>query len=382
MPEDVVRRPWTGLGADNRPPFGSAPLHRSGDPRPHANGDDRAAPGFDRTPGTGHARTDADGVDRAGRAALGAAPDRARTGKGAALARAAAALPAFAPWLFVALWSTGFIGAKYGLPDAGPFTFLVVRMQIAWVLLAALALARRATWPRTTGEVAHLAVAGLLLHAGYLGGVFFAISRGLPAGLASLIVGLQPVLTAVGARTLLRERVAGRQWLGLGLGFGGVSLVVGEQARATGERPIAAAAFAAIAVALVSTTAGTLYQKRFGGPADLSAGAAVQYLAAGAALAPLAAAEGWRIAWSGRFLFALAWLVLVLSLGATLLLLALIRQHAVSRVAGLLYLVPPATAIEAYLLFGERLGAPALAGMVVVAAGVALVVRQPKGDAG
>jgi drug/metabolite transporter (DMT)-like permease len=342
------------------------PIPPSRDPAPHPSAD-RSRPGAEQ----------AERTDAAGR---GSATARARRGGGwrsGAHGRATAALPALAPWLFVALWSTGFVGAKYGLPDAGPFTFLFVRMQIAWVLLAALALARRATWPRSAGEVAHLAVAGLLLHAGYLGGVFFAISRGLPAGLASLIVGLQPVLTAVGAQTLLRERIAARQWLGLGLGFAGVALVVGEQIRVAGERPIAAAAFAAIGVALLATTAGALYQKRFGGPADLSAGAAVQYLAAGAALAPLAAAEGWRIAWTGRFLFALAWLVLVLSLGATLLLLALIRQHAVSRVAGLLYLVPPATAVEAYLLFGERLGTPALAGMVVVALGVALVVRQP-----
>ncbi len=286
-------------------------------------------------------------------------------------------LRSVAPWVFVALWSTGFVGAKYGLPYAGPFTFLFVRMHLAWVLLGGLAVAGRAAWPRGPREVAHLAVAGLLLHAGYLGGVFFAIARGMPAGLAALVVGLQPVLTAVGARALLRERVAGRQWLGLALGFAGVALVVGDRARPAGERPVAAAAFAAIAVALLATTAGTLYQKRHGGGADLTAAAAVQYLAAGVALAPLAAAEGFRVDWDPSFVFALAWLLLVLSAGAMLLLLALIRRHAVSRVAGLLYLVPPATALEAYLLFGERLGPPALAGMLAAAIGVALVVGRP-----
>ncbi len=291
-------------------------------------------------------------------------------------------LTAIAPWLFVALWSTGFVGAKYGLPYAGPFTFLFVRMQLAWLLLAGLAIAGRATWPRSPRTAAHLAVAGILLHTGYLGGVFFAISRGMPAGLASLIVGLQPVLTAVGARVLLRESVAGRQWLGLLLGFVGVALVVWEQARAAGDASIAPAAFAAIVVALLATTGGTLYQKRFGDGADLRAAAAIQYLAAGAVLAPLAVGEGLRVTWTLPFILAMAWLLLALSLGAMLLLLALIRQHAVSRVASLLYLVPPATALEAYLLFGERLGPPALAGMVVVAIGVALVVRQPRTVAG
>ncbi len=293
-------------------------------------------------------------------------------------ATSAHAMNIVAPLLFVVLWSTGFVGAKYGLPYAGPFTFLFVRMQLAWVLLAGLAVAGHAIWPCRPREAAHLAVAGLLLHAGYLGGVFFAIDRGMPAGLASLIVGLQPVLTAVGARVLLREPVAGRQWLGLLLGFVGVALVVGEQVRAAREQLISPSAFAAIVVALLATTAGTLYQKRFGGRADLTAAAAIQYLAAGALLAPLAVAEGLRIDWTLPFVLSLAWLLLALSLGAMLLLLALIRQHAVSRVASLLYLVPPATALEAYLLFGERLGPPALVGMVVTAIGVALVVRQPK----
>jgi drug/metabolite transporter (DMT)-like permease len=292
--------------------------------------------------------------------------------------RATPPLTAAAPWLFVLLWSTGFIGAKYGLPSAGPFTFLTLRLHIAWILLAGIALVRRARWPRRRREIGHIVVAGLLLHAGYLGGVFFAIAHGLPAGLASLIVGLQPILTAVGAQGLLREQIAPRQWLGLLLGFVGVTLVVGEQARAAADGSIGAAALGAIAVALLATTVATLYQKRFGGEGDLTAAAAIQYAAAGAALTPLAVAEGLHIDWSLPFILALAWLVLALSLGAVLLLLALIRQHAVSRVTGLLYLVPPATAIEAYVLFGERLSAGALIGMVVVVTGVALVIRRPE----
>ncbi|MDP9363601.1 MAG: DMT family transporter, partial [Chloroflexota bacterium] len=165
-------------------------------------------------------------------------------------------------------------------------------------------------------------------------------------------------------------------------GLVGVALVVGERAVATGERPLGGVAFVAVAVALLSTTAGTLYQKRFGGAADLTVAAAIQYVAAGLVLAPLALAEGPRLAWTLPFALALAWSVLALSVGAMLLLLALIRQHAVSRVASLLYLVPPATAIEAYLLFGERLGPLALGGMVAVVAGVALVVRQANGSPG
>ncbi len=313
---------------------------------------------------------------------LGASRPGAHAGRGlfGASPRAARSLTVAAPWLFVLLWSTGFIGAKYGLPSAAPFTFLALRLHIAWILLVGIALTRRASWPRNRRATGHLAVAGLLLHAGYLGGVFFAIAHGLPAGLASLIVGLQPILTAVGAQALLRERVARRQWLGLLLGSVGVALVVGEQARTAADHPIGIDAGVAIAISLLATTIGTLYQKRFGGGTDLTSSAAIQYAAAGVAITPLALAEGEHIAWRLSFILALAWLVLALSLGAVLLLLALIRQHAASRVTGLLYLVPPATALEAYLLFSERLGPGALMGMVVVVAGVTLVIRPP-GDA-
>lgn len=282
-----------------------------------------------------------------------------------------------APALFVLFWSTGFIGAKYGVPYAEPFTFLFVRWAIAFVLLLGLSLVMRATFPRRPADIGHVAISGLLLHAGYLGGVFYAIDRGMPAGLSSLIVGLQPILTAVLAQTMLRERVTARQWSGLALGFAGVGLVVEEKATAALDHPIAGSAFVAIAIGLLSTTAGTLYQKRFVRTVDLTAGATIQYLAAGVVMGVMAFSfESMRIEWTGRFVFALGWLIVVLSLGAVLLLLRLIRENSVSRISSVLYLVPPMTALEAYLLFDERLGLVAVFGMLCVVAGVALVVTN------
>lgn len=288
------------------------------------------------------------------------------------------ALAAVAPWLFVLLWSTGFIGARFGLPYIEPFTFLGIRFAIAASLLALIALALRSPWPRGAA-VGHAAAAGLLLHAGYLGGVFFAIDRGMPAGLSALIVSLQPILTALIAQSALGERISGRQWLGLILGLAGVAMVVAEKlvTPGAGPPPITAASLAAVLVALVCTTTGTIYQKRFGGKIPLLSGTALQYVAAGLLMAPLAFLVETRVIdWTPQLAFALGWLVLVLSLGAILLLLLLLRLNSTARVASLFYLVPPATAIEAYLIFGERLGPLALAGLVVASAGVALVVVQ------
>lgn len=286
------------------------------------------------------------------------------------------AIAAFAPWLFVLLWSTGFIGARFGLPYIEPFTFLLIRFAIASSLLALIAVALRAPWPRRPAQLGHIAVAGLLLHAGYLGGVFFAVDRGMTAGLSALIVSLQPVLTAVIAQRALGEHVSGRQWAGLALGLLGVAMVVGEKLLAA-NAAVTAATLTACAIALVSTTLGTLYQKRFGGDMPLLSGTALQYVAAGAVMLPLALLfETREIVWAPQLIFAMAWLVLVLSLGAILLLMLLLRLNSTARVASLFYLVPPATAIQAYLLFGEHLGPMALAGLVVTSLGVALVVVQ------
>ena len=282
------------------------------------------------------------------------------------------ALDRFAPALFVFLWSTGFIGAKLGLPHAEPLTFLLVRYAIVIVLMGSLALATRARWPRSRLAVLHVAVSGVLVHAVYLGGVFVAISRGLPAGVTSLVVGLQPILTAIGAGLVLGERVSRRQWIGLLLGFAGVTMVLsGKLGAATSLRGLAPVLPAV--VALLGITVGTLYQKRFCPVFDLRAGAVVQFVAALLVTLPVAAAtESFRFHWTAELAFALGWLVLVLSLGAISLLNVLIRHGTAVHVARLFFLVPPATSVIAFLVFGETLHGLALAGMGVAVAGVYL----------
>lgn len=296
-------------------------------------------------------------------------------------ARRAPSLAAWAPPVFVLLWSTGFIGAKFGLPYAEPFTLLLLRFGIASALLVGLSLALRAPWPRRPIEVLHIAVSGLLLHAVYIGGVFTAISLGMPAGITSLIVGMQPVLTAILARTLMKERVVARQWLGLLLGLVGVGMVIGEKlvTSAGAAHAITALGMLSATLALLGTTLGTLYQRRFCTGMSLTSGSAIQYIATSAVMLVLASSfETMRVHWSLPLIATVAWLVLALSLGAILLLFWLIRQNAASRVASLFYLVPPITAVESFLLFNERLGLLALAGMLVTVAGVALVLLRPR----
>lgn len=288
----------------------------------------------------------------------------------------AGALGAAVPAFFVLLWSTGFVGAKYGLPYAEPFTFLLIRLAIAAALLAGLAAATRSAWPATAAAWRRTAVAGLLLHAGYLGGVFTAIDLGMPAGVAAVIVGIQPLATAALAGILLGERVGARGWAGLAIGLGGVALVLVPDALgdAAGSG-LSLAAVAACLAALAATTAGTLYQKRHGDQTPLLSGAAVQYGAASALLLVLAlATETMTVRWTPDFIAAMAWLVLALSLGAVLLLLSLLRRGSAARVSSLFYLVPPATAVESYLLFGETLGTIELAGMALAVIGVAVVL--------
>ena len=281
---------------------------------------------------------------------------------------------ALAPAAFVVLWSTGFIGAKYGLPYAEPLTFLLWRFVLAALLLLAVALLMRAPWPATRAEAGHIAVAGLLLHAGYLAGVFGAIHQGVSAGVMAVIAGLQPVLTALAAGPLLGERVHARQWAGFALGFAGVLLVV-QQRLAFGTA--GTAGYALAFMALASITAGTLYQKRFCSHMDLRTGGVIQFVAAALAMAVCAPLfETMTVRWTPSFLFALGWLVLVLSVGAITLLYILIRRGEAARVSSLFYLVPPTTVLMAYAIFGERLSSLALAGMVVSVVGVALVVTE------
>lgn len=280
------------------------------------------------------------------------------------------------PAIFVVLWSTGFVGAKYGLPYAEPFTFLLWRFVIVALLLLVAAFALRAPWPATRAEFGHIAVAGVLVHAGYLGGVFSAIHQGVSAGEVALIAGLQPVLTAAVAGPVLGERVSARQWAGFVLGFLGVALVVSNRL-APGHA--GTVGYLAAFLALAGITAGTLYQKRFCSHMDLRSGAVIQFSASAVLMAVLASlTESMVVNWSGEFIFSLAWLVLVLSLGAISLLYLLIRHGEAARVTSMFYLVPPVTALMAYALFGERLGVAALVGMGLVVTGVALVVVRPR----
>jgi drug/metabolite transporter (DMT)-like permease len=279
---------------------------------------------------------------------------------------------AAAPLMFVFLWSTGFIGAKYGLPYIEPFTFLTLRMALVVVLHLLIVWLWRVPWP-TKAQAGHSVVTGLLVHGTYLGGVFLAISQGVPAGISALIPGLQPILMSTIANRWLGERVSAVQWLGLALGLVGVALVLHDRTMIGAGTLLGwCASFAS----LVGITLGTLYQKRHSGGIDWRSGNLVQYAAA---LVPFAATallfETHTIRWTGELVFALAWLVLVLSFGAVGLMYWLIRRTSAARFGSLLYLVPAVTAVMAYGLFGERLDLLSIAGMVVCAAGVFIVSR-------
>ena len=276
------------------------------------------------------------------------------------------------PFLFIFLWSTGFIGAKYGLPYAEPLSFLLIRYGLVIALMTVIALATRAPWPKDPKQLVHIGVSGVLVHAVYLGGVFVAIKHGLPAGVTALVVGMQPLLTALGAGWLLGEQVSGRQWSGLALGFVGVGLVVSGKFGEAALGPMLVPAL----VALLGITAGTLYQKRFCAQFDLRTGSVIQFVPT-AILTAIAIAlfEDFRIEWSPDFIFALAWLVLVLSLGAISLLNLLIRGGSAVNVASLFYLTPISTAVIAWAVFGEKLTLTATAGMFLAVSGVYLVAR-------
>jgi drug/metabolite transporter (DMT)-like permease len=277
------------------------------------------------------------------------------------------------PGLFVALWSTGFIGAKLGLPYVEPATFLEIRFFIVLALLLPLCWVVRAPWPRTRAEILHMAFAGALIQGGYLGGVFLSLSRGMPAGVSSLITALQPILAAVLSARLLGERTNARQWLGLARGLAGGALVVREKWVLEG---VGLAATALSVLALVSISVGAIWQKRHCARVDLRTGAAIQFGAAIVVLAPYAwFCETHVVAWSTELVVAMAWLVFALSLGAVFLLFWLIRHGAATKVASLMYLVPPCTALVAWPLFGETYTAFSAAGMALAMLAVWLVTK-------
>ena len=274
-----------------------------------------------------------------------------------------------APVLFVLFWSTGFIGNKFALPHAEPFTFVTIRLCFATLAITLLALALRAPLPRGRA-IPHSIMSGVLVHGMYLTGVCVAMAQGMPAGIAALVVGLQPVLTSTLANRFLGERVSSMQWAGLILGLIGLWLVV--QAKVSGGTTLWG--WSAIVGSLVGITVGTLYQKRFGGGVDFLSSMPIQYASAAAFAAIGAFALETRVVnWTGELIFAIAWLVIVLSGAAIVLLYLMIRRSAATRVASLFYLTPAVTAVMSWLLFNEQLGLAAIAGMAFCAAGVLLV---------
>jgi len=282
-------------------------------------------------------------------------------------------LERFAPALFVLLWSTGFVGAKYGLPYADPFIFLSVRILIAAILL--FALARILKMPVGIGRqaVARSGLIGFFLHACYLGGVFYSIAQGLPAGVAAVVTSLQPVLVSVFAVKVLGEQLRRTQIVGLLTGLVGVVLVLGPSIDAQIPTP----AIIAILIALMGSTTATLLQKKLGADIPLISGTAYQYLFSGCVLGLIAlATQETAITWNLRFTLAFVWLIVILSVGAILLLLWLLNTGSAAKVSSLFYLVPPATAIEAFFLFGEKVNTQGFLGIGITALGVWLVMRS------
>jgi drug/metabolite transporter (DMT)-like permease len=299
---------------------------------------------------------------------------------GAAGASGRDALLLAMPWVFVLIWSTGFVVARLAMPHSPPFSFLSVRFALSALCFAVWIALARAAWPRDAAQWGHLVVTGVLMQAGYLGGVWSAIKIGLGAGTVALLVGLQPVLTALwvtayGSRGAAIGRVPMRQWLGLLLGFAGLVFVVWPKV-GTGEVTPLNLAFAMIG--LLGITIGTLYQKRFVEPCDVRTASAVQMLAALVVCTPLALLESGAMDWHVNLVAAMAWSVGVLTLGGSSLLYLLIQRGEATAVSSLLYLVPPCTALMAWALFGEALTPPMMLGMMLTVAGVAIVVRRPR----
>ena len=285
------------------------------------------------------------------------------------------------PWLFVLIWSTGFVVARLAMPHAPPFGFLTLRFALSaacflvWIVLA------RIAWPRNRTAWLHLTVTGVLMQAGYLGGVWAAVKAGLGAGTTALLVGLQPVLTAIwltrNATVRGASGVTARRWIGLVLGFAGIALVVWP--KLGGEATPANLALAT--VALLSITAGTLYQKRFVAPCDVRSASAVQMLAAFVVCLPLALLESEPMDWHPNLVAAMAWSVGALTIGGSSLLYLLIQRGEATAVTSLLYLVPPCTALMAWAMFGESLTPLMMAGVAVTVVGVALAVRPAQNEA-
>lgn len=289
-----------------------------------------------------------------------------------AITRSSFLIPAF----FVILWSSGFIAAKIGVRDAGPLTFLTLRFSLVAVIMFIIAMAMRAPWPRSRREVGHIAVTGVLMQAGYFGGAWVSMAMGVGAGVSALIVCLQPILTAIVAGRLLGERVGSRQWLGLAFGFVGVAMVVAKKLELGLGTPMGMAwSF----VALLSITAGTLYQKRYCPQMDPRTGGVIQFIMGILILAPLGLIfEDQHINWTTDFVIALVYVAIFLSLISITLLTIMIRRGQASRMTSLFFLVPPTAAAMAWFMLGESLTPIGMAGMVLAVIGVALVMLPAK----
>jgi len=288
-------------------------------------------------------------------------------------------LKKLAPGLFVFLWSTGFIGVKYGIPYAPPFYFIAIRMAIAACLLFIAISFLRKSQPITRAIIWPSTLIGLTLHGAYLGGCFFAVSRGMPAGVAALIVSLQPVLVSLFAAKYLNEPLKARAVLGLTLGLVGLFVVVSPRINMTGANAISLVAVAASVIGLLGGTSGTILQKKYGGAIPTLAGTSIQYAATALVLLVLALLfEEPNITWSSEFIGAMTWLVLALSFGAILLLFFLLSQGSAASVSSLYYLVPAVTAMIAYFLFDEHISSLSLIGTAITVVGVWLVVSKQK----
>ncbi len=290
-----------------------------------------------------------------------------------------------APLVFVAIWSTGFIAAKYSMHSADPFVFLCLRFSIAAAALVPMVMLAGAALPRNPWPYRHDMISGILLHCGYLGYLFWAIKNGVPSGIVAIIIGIQPLLTTALATLYIGEHLDARKALGLLVGFTGIGVVIlGKYGLTLGQAGgLDPLDLAMCITSLLSISVGVFYQKKFCDQSRLLPGTLMQYIAASLATAGLGWLHGeqWRIDWTPAFSVALIWQVLGLSIGAVMLLLYLIRQGEAGRVSSMFYLVPPLVVIEAHLLFGETLAPASIGGMLMCVVGVYFVNRPMKAGA-
>ena len=283
-----------------------------------------------------------------------------------------------APVLFVLLWSTGFTGIRYGIPYAPPFTFIAIRMAIASVLLALISLAITRRFTHDLSTIGKSALVGVTIHGAYLGGCFYGVKQGMPAGITALICSLQPVLVSIFSSIFFQEKLSPRKWLGLLLGLTGLILVIAPKLSGASGQELPTVGIIAIFIALLGGTSGTLLQKKFGAGVEVLSGTSWQYIATGLLLGAMALTfeQGESITWSGSFIFSLVWLIVAISIGAILILYFLLSRSSAASVSSLYYLVPAVTAVEAYFLFDETIGLLTACGTLVTMIGVALVVTQ------